>query len=127
MALVYVEIGPMSCKAGGIDADVAQTMMQDIARSRFEKAPGFTLDPKTRTNRRFYFDATLNKIEDKGGNTFATIMGLFANLPQKNLMGGATVTTTVGVGGVRAPAEQAVKETMSELITKAIPAVLSLK
>jgi hypothetical protein len=127
MALVYVELGPMSSKAGGIDADVARTIMQDIAKSRFEKAPGFTLDPKTRAERRFYFDATLNKVEDKGGNTFATIMGLFAVLPKKNLMGGATLTTTVGVGGMRSPAEEAVKETMSELITKAIPAVLRLK
>ena len=50
--------------------------------------------------RRSYFDATLNQIEAKGGNTFATIKGYFAKLPQKNLMGGATLTTTVGVGGV---------------------------
>ena len=127
MADVYVEIGPMSSKASGIDTGAARTMMQDVAKTRFQKAAGITLDPKSKTARRYYFDATLNQIEAKGSNTFATIKGYFAKLPQKNLMGGATLTTTVGVGGARSPAEEAVKEAMSELITKAIPTVLGLK
>jgi hypothetical protein len=127
MGDVYLEIGPMSSKATGIDKDSARTTMQQIATTRFGKAPGITLDSKAKTSRRYYFDATLNEIEQKGSNTFAKITAFFASLPEKNLMGGASLTTKVGVGGVASPAEEAVKEAMNELVTKAIPVAANLK
>ena len=127
MADLYLEIGPMSSKAAGIDKDSARTIMQQIATNRFGKAPGITLDSNAKTSRRYYFDGTLNEIEQKGSNTFAKITAFFAALPQKDLMGGATLTTKVGVGGVTSPAEEAVKETMNELVTKAIPVAANLK
>ena len=119
MPHIFVEVGPMDSKASGIATSQATSIMTAAATAAFTSLKTVTLDPKAKVKKRYLFGATLVEIAVKGGNTFAKLNGYLAVLPDRNLMKGAALFANSGVGQTGNDTEEAIKQSMSDMIAKA--------
>ena len=136
---IYVNIGPMSSKAGRDDAHLKDLMRRTAFKAMGESAgsmmtswPGGGAPSKAALDGKgiagFFVDGTINKLdvrEDGGGSTISCkISMLIASYPDKSMFGflngGAQVTASASPRDEAMASEDCITAVVEDLITKKI-------
>jgi hypothetical protein len=142
---IYVNIGPMSSKAGSDDAKLRMLMVKVATKTMAKVATGMTtswpggvpskamLDAKSALG--FYVDGTLNELKVKQAGSSTTISCkinmLLASYPDKSIFGmlngGASVQASGSQRDIALASEDCVSAVIEDLIAKKIVPTINSK